>query len=240
MVYTKTKWEITTRISAEALNHLETQYDELKAVEYIWNDHTGRYYTRSQTVTKFFNPSFMGSGSAADADLLDGHHASELMGTGLPIGSILWWPRSSGTVPDGWHICDGGGTDTKLTTDYRDRFIIGASTTYTVKSYHGAYTVTPVSATAVISDYALNAYQIPAHTHTWTEKHQNANVDYNYSSFAGPRNYYYYSKSTTAIVSDPMGGGAVHGHSVAARDISWMSEPNIPPYRALFLIQRLS
>lgn len=234
MVYTKSTWTTSTRISAAALNHLETQYDEVKASESVWNDHTSRYYTKSQAITKFFNPSFMGSGSGSDADLLDGHHVSDLVGTGLPIGAITWWSKSSGTVPSGWHVCDGASG----TTDYRNRFVVGSSTTYTTKNYYGAATVTPTTYSVTIGGTALAISEMPSHLHTWTETHCVSNASYNYSSYGGtPGNAYYYTSNQTAETTTATGSGATHSHENSSA--TWTSEANIPPYWALYLIQRL-
>lgn len=235
MVYTKTTWETSTRISAEALNHLETQYDEVMASSTTWNNHDSRYYLKALAITKFFSASYMGSGSGADADLLDGHHASDLIGTGLPVGAIVWWGKDSGTVPSGWHVCDGASG----TTDYRNRFVIGTSVTYTVKNYYGASTVTPTTYSVTIGGTALDSTTIPAHTHSWTEYHNvYTSANFAYSSWGSNHSFYYYTSSTTSRTTASQGSGTAHTHSGST--VTWNSEANLPPYYALYLIQRLS
>lgn len=44
----------------------------------------------------------------------------------LPVGVIALWHGSIATIPGGWHLCDG----TAGTPDLRDRFIVGAGSTY--------------------------------------------------------------------------------------------------------------
>lgn len=44
----------------------------------------------------------------------------------LPRGSILMWSGSITTIPSGFVLCNGAGG----TPDLRDRFIVGAGTTY--------------------------------------------------------------------------------------------------------------
>lgn len=234
MVYTKKTWASTTRFSAEALNHLETQYDEVMATSTTWNNHDSRYYLKATAISKFFNSAYMGSGSGADADLLDGHHATDLLGTGLPVGAIVWWAKDSGTVPSGWHVCDGASG----TTDYRDRFIIGTSVTYTVKNLYGAATVTPTTYTVSIGSTALDSTMIPAHTHTWTEYHCHIGSMYAYSSYGYDRTFYYNTAAATARSTAAQGSGT--GHTHAGSTVTWNSEANLPPYIALYLIQRLS
>lgn len=71
-----------------------------------------------------------GSGSGLDADLLDGKHASEL----VPSGLITMWSGSIGSIPAGWALCNGASG----TPDLRDRFVVGAGSTYAVGDTGGA------------------------------------------------------------------------------------------------------
>lgn len=65
----------------------------------------------------------------------------------MPSGLICMW---SGTeIPEGWFLCDG----TNGTPDLRNRFIVGAGSSYTVGSKGGNRT------------NILTASQLPAHTH---------------------------------------------------------------------------
>lgn len=235
MAYVKETWTTTSRYSAESLNHLETQYDEVLATSTIWNNHDSRYYLKGTAITKFFSASFMGSGSGSDADLIDGHHASDLIGTGLPVGAIVWWAKDSGSVPSGWHVCDGASG----TTDYRDRFVIGTSVTYTIKNMYGAASVTPTTYTVVIGSTSLDSTMIPAHTHSWTEYYNiYTSANFAYSSYGSPKAFYYYTSSTTARSTASQGSGTAHTHSGST--VTWNSEANLPPYYALYLIKRLS
>jgi len=54
----------------------------------------------------------------------------------VPVGGILIWSGSVGTIPTGWQICDG----TNSTPDLRDRFIVGSGSTYTTDDTGGAAT----------------------------------------------------------------------------------------------------
>jgi len=74
-------------------------------------------------------------------------------GTTIPTGIISLWYGSIGSVPVGWYLCDGANG----TPDLRDRFIIGAGSTYAVAATGGATTVT------------LTTGNMPAHTHTVTD-----------------------------------------------------------------------
>jgi len=54
----------------------------------------------------------------------------------LPKGIIALWFGSVGTVPAGWAICDGNND----TPDLRDKFIVGAGSTYAVDATGGSVT----------------------------------------------------------------------------------------------------
>jgi microcystin-dependent protein len=70
----------------------------------------------------------------------------------IPTGGIIMWSGSIASVPSGWLLCDG----TNGTPDLRDRFVVGAGSTYAVNATGGVNTVTLAEA------------QIPAHTHSFS------------------------------------------------------------------------
>ena len=74
-------------------------------------------------------------------------------GTTIPTGLISLWSGAIGSVPTGWYLCDG----TNGTPDLRDRFIIGAGSSYAVNATGGSTSVT------------LTTSNMPAHTHTVTD-----------------------------------------------------------------------
>lgn len=70
----------------------------------------------------------------------------------LPAGVITLWSGSIVSIPAGWYLCDG----TNGTPNLRDRFVVGAGTTYAVGATGGSASVT------------LDATMIPGHTHTFS------------------------------------------------------------------------
>ena len=68
--------------------------------------------------------------------------SSALGGGGVPIGAIMMWSGATNTIPSGWRLCDGGGG----TPDLRNRFPVGAGSTYALKATGG-------SANAVIVEH---------------------------------------------------------------------------------------
>jgi len=75
----------------------------------------------------------------------------------LPTGMILLWSGSIGSIPAGYLLCDG----TNSTPDLRNRFIVGAGSTYSVNQTGGSADAIVVShnhtATSTVTD--------PGHTH---------------------------------------------------------------------------
>ena len=99
----------------------------------------------------------------------------------LPIGSVIMWAGDASNVPTGWLLCDGTpftsasypilasllgtgfGTPAAGQTqipDMRDRFVVGAGSTYSRNSKGGSDTVT------------LALTQMPLHDHPLTHTHQ--------------------------------------------------------------------
>ena len=56
--------------------------------------------------------------------------------TKVPTGMIMIWSGSTASIPSGWQICDG----TNGTPDLRDRFVVGAGSTYAVAATGGSAT----------------------------------------------------------------------------------------------------
>ena len=72
------------------------------------------------------------------------------IGTQIPVGCIFLWSGSTASIPDGFVICDGNNG----TPDLRDRFIVGAGSTYAVADTGGLVSVT------------LSIAQMPLHYHS--------------------------------------------------------------------------
>lgn len=84
--------------------------------------------------------------------------ANTSTGTTIPTGMISLWYGSIGSVPLGWYLCDG----TNGTPDLRDKFVVGAGSTYSVAATGGSTDAIVVSHnhTATVTD--------PGHFHTGT------------------------------------------------------------------------
>ena len=59
-----------------------------------------------------------------------------LAGALVPVGGIILWSGSIGSIPANWHLCDG----TSGTPDLRDKFVVGAGNSYAVAANGGSTT----------------------------------------------------------------------------------------------------
>lgn len=102
-------------------------------------------------------PSVNNSGNTFIQDItLDGFghitaiNSATVAATSIPTGVVVLWSGSVASIPSGWALCDG----TSGTPDLRDRFVVGAGSTYAVDATGGAATVT------------LLETNLPGHTHS--------------------------------------------------------------------------
>jgi len=68
----------------------------------------------------------------------------------VPFGAIILWSGSE--IPSGWALCDG----TNGTPDLRDRFVVGAGSTYSVGDTGGSFTT---------DGHTLTEAEMPSHAH---------------------------------------------------------------------------
>ena len=174
-----------------------------------------------------------GSGSGVDADLLDGQHAAQL----APAGIIVMWSGSIASVPGGWHLCDGSSG----TPDLRDRFVIGAGTTYAVGNAGGA---AEHNHTITVEGHALTLAELPAHDHAMFANVSNDTDISGATSAAvkttsGPGESEYSIRTggatdATLGLTAQAGGGDPHAHTASSGNAS-----SLPPYFALAYIMKL-
>lgn len=103
--------------------------------------------------------------TAAELNILDGVTvtANDLNTRLIPSGGIIIWSGSSASIPANWYLCDGANG----TPNLRDRFVVGAGTSYAVGATGGQNTITTVPAHDHGVGNLANASG-GAHTHTGT------------------------------------------------------------------------
>jgi hypothetical protein len=105
----------------------------------------------------------------------------------FPSGGIIMWSGSIASIPSGWLLCNGSSG----TPDLRDRFVVGAGSTYAVNATGGAATVT------------LSTTNLPSHTHSISASGTTSSVNLDHlHSIAGSGN------------TGAMSGNQNHSHGV--------------------------
>lgn len=234
MSYTKNHepWAVTDPITGEAMNHLESQWTII-AAEIAAHSHDSDYYTKALADSTFFSTSYY---TGCDADTIDGDHLADIVGTVMPIGAIMAWPGTDGDVPTGWYMCDGSSHNGHITMNLIDYFLIGAGGSYDLGDTAGVATwngtITPTGS-VTIGDHILTEAELPAHTHTYTEK-RNSKILWLDSSSGTYSNTFY--ESTTAIGDQATGDGS-HNHTTGS-SITFSSIDPRPAYYAIYFIEK--
>jgi hypothetical protein len=133
----------------------------------------------------------------------------------LPTGAIILWSGSLGSVPTGYVLCDGNNS----TPDLRDRFIIGAGSSYAVAATGGSADAIIVSHThtATVTD--------PGHAHT---------INGSFQGYGSPNISGTFSPSGTISTNTATTGITVTNASTGTSGTG----ANLPPYYALAYIMK--
>jgi hypothetical protein len=140
-------------------------------------------------------------------------------GTTIPTGMISLWYGSIGSVPTGWYLCDG----TNGTPDLRDRFIVGAGSTYSVAATGG-------SADAIVV----------THTHTASVTDPGHNHNFDYAAY----NWGITGGGSTVNANRQGGGAGTTTTATTGVTVTNASagtsgtNANLPPYYALAYVMK--
>jgi hypothetical protein len=135
-------------------------------------------------------------------------------------GMIILWSGSIASIPSGWALCNG----TSGTPDLRDRFVVGAGSTYAVNATGGSANAIVVSHTHT----ATSSVTDPGHFHQLGKA----------GGFAGggfPTNE---NQGQTGFTSSSATTGISVSTSIASAGSSG-TNANLPPYYALAYIMKL-
>jgi hypothetical protein len=133
-------------------------------------------------------------------------------GNAFVAGMIMLWSGSSETIPSGWLLCDGSNS----TPDLRNRFVVGATSTYAVGATGGSADAIVVSHTHTITD--------PQHSHGY-KSFNSTGVNSSGAFVAGAEDI----NTTTSSAST--------GISINTTGVSG-TNANLPPYYALCYIMK--
>jgi hypothetical protein len=136
--------------------------------------------------------------------------------TSFVAGMIMLWSGSSASIPSGWLLCNGASS----TPDLRDRFVVGAGSTYAVGATGGSATSSLPSHThtATVSD--------PGHLHAMGRV-AGGNGSLNFTFSSGMADI---SPNTSSAVTGITVSNSTEGVSP--------TNANLPPYYALCYIMK--
>jgi hypothetical protein len=146
--------------------------------------------------------------------------------TPTPAGVIVLWSGSIGSIPVGWALCNGSNG----TPDLRDRFIVGAGSTYAVNATGGSADAIVVSHTHTAS--STSVVTDPGHTHTAVTRGGGGPV---FDQFAPQTNA---GSTNTATTNSNTTGITVATTTTVDSAGNSGTNANLPPYYALCYIQK--
>jgi hypothetical protein len=148
--------------------------------------------------------------------------------TVIPSGVIVMWSGSIATIPSGWLLCNGSSG----TPDLRDRFIVGAGSTYAVAATGGSanavvvshtHTADTASLTGAITGVSFQFNQGGSASGVFTRQT-------GFSADGGPVNFISRDAGQASL-------DASHTHTINTAGVSG-TNANLPPYYALAYIMK--
>lgn len=140
----------------------------------------------------------------------------------FPSGGIIMWSGSIVSIPSGWYLCNGSNG----TPDLRDRFIVGAGSTYSVAATGGSK-----DSIVVAHTHSATTNTTGEHTHNYL---MGSSV---YANSGG--NQTDYGDSNRAIPTLTTTASGLHSHTVTVSSTgSSGTDANLPPYYALAFIMK--
>jgi hypothetical protein len=157
------------------------------------------------------------AGASGQVLLSAGGSNTPTWGNAFVAGMIMLWSGSSASIPSGWLLCDGSSS----TPDLRNRFVVGATSTYAVGATGGSADAIVVSHThtATVTD--------PGHTHPF--RTGAGGPPYDQIDIAS-RDQYDVGTSTRSAVTGITVSNSTTGSSG--------TNANLPPYYALCYIMK--
>jgi microcystin-dependent protein len=159
------------------------------------------------------------AGTSGQVLVSAGSGSTPTWGNAFIAGMIMLWSGSSATIPSGWLLCDGSNS----TPDLRNRFVVGATSTYAVGATGG-------SADAIVVEHthtATSTVTDPGHNHGIGFA-QTKDINGGVYTATGANNNILSTVNTTGITV---------ATTVASTGSSG-TNANLPPYYALCYIMK--
>lgn len=189
-----------------------------------------------------------GDGSRATAGgqpILTDANVEEITDAAFVAGQVIMWFGTIGNIPDGWALCNGANG----TPDLRDRFVVGAGTTYNLGATGGAVQATSNSAgghdhDVTVGGHALTEEELPEHSHRilyQSNSNYSASGSSQFRTMQTTNSVAYQTNNETngQPVIEATGGGAEHTHSAGATSEDGAHTHDVatlPPYFGLYFI----
>lgn len=146
---------------------------------------------------------------------------------GVPIGTIVMWSGAEGTIPTGWHICDG----TNGTPDLRGRFVLGVG-----ESSATGHTNHPLGSVGGEEKHTMTTDEIASHNHDISigDVNDSSSKRFVYNQKASGTKYSGYALNDNLLTT------------VAAKQIFTFSVGSaapfneMPPYYTLYYIMKIA
>ena len=138
----------------------------------------------------------------------------------IPSGVIMLWSGAANAIPANYVLCDG----TNSTPDLRNRFVVGAGSTYAVGATGG-------SADAIVVDHTHTGTTNTTGSHAHTASTWSPTSDNIHSGFGAGKSPQKGTKSTNSA------GNHSHTLNVDSTGSSG-TDANLPPYYALCYIMK--
>lgn len=178
------------------------------------------------------SPAFTGTPTAPTATV--GSNTSQIASTAFvktavdswfPTGGIIIWSGAVAAVPTGWYLCDG----TNSTPDLRNKFVVGAGSTYAVGATGGSADAVAVSHTHTAT--STSTVTDPGHTHGILGSTSTSGGNANTARIGSFLDSGITSSSATTGIS------VATATTVASAGVSG-TNANLPPYYALAYIMK--
>jgi len=162
------------------------------------------------------------------------------LANGIPSGAIVLWSGAIVNIPSGWLLCNGSSG----TPDLRDRFVVGAGSTYAVAATGGSANATLVSHTHTATSTASGGthhHLLYASTTSGSESFGNSSL---YAAGRGDFGGSFFNQNVapTGTVADTIRSASADAtptvSTTNSTEGSSATNANLPPYYALAYIMK--